>query len=81
LLVVIKSDLKIAIMENTDSKHTEDSNQPHKAIEHDYAKHENDPGPSPQAVEEYNEKGAGPVMKWIIPILVIALLVYWFVFR
>lgn len=68
-------------MENTESKHTEDPNQPHKPIEHNYPKHENDPGPSPQAVEEYNEKGAGPVMKWIIPILVIALLVYWFIFR
>lgn len=67
--------------ENLDSRHIEDPNKPHKPIEHDYAKHENDPGPSPQAVEEYNKNGAGPVMKWLIPILVVILLVYWFIFR
>ncbi len=68
-------------MENIESTHTEDPNKPHKPIEHDYAKHENDPGPSPQAVKESNENGAGPVMKWIIPIIVLILLVYWFVIR
>ncbi|TDQ12091.1 hypothetical protein [Pedobacter metabolipauper] len=68
-------------MENTDSSHTEDPNKPHKPIEHDYAKHENDPGPSPQAVKEDNKDGAGPAMKWIIPIILIVLLILWFVMR
>ncbi|MES2828908.1 MAG: hypothetical protein V4687_12155 [Bacteroidota bacterium] len=63
-----------------DPNHVEDPNKPHKPIEHDYAKHEQDPGPSPQAVKESNDNGAGPVMKWIIPIIVVVLLVLWFVF-
>jgi len=69
-------------METSDPKFTEQSGGNAKPVEHDYAKHENDPGPSPQAVNEENDKGAGPAMKWIIPILVIALLiVYWIFFR
>jgi len=68
-------------MENTTEEHIEDPNKAPKPIEHDYAHHENDPGPAPQAVEEKNENGAGPVMKWIIPILVVILLIYWFAFR
>ena len=69
-------------MENTDPKFVENQDSTPKPVEHDYAKHENDPGPSPQAVEEENDKGAGPTMKWIIPILIIILLiVYWMFFR
>jgi len=69
-------------METSDPKFTEQSGGNQKPVEHNYAKHENDPGPSPQAVNEENDKGAGPAMKWIIPILVIALLiVYWIFFR
>lgn len=69
-------------MENINPKHSEDPNKPTKPVEHDYAAHERDPGPSPQAVKEENNEGAGPTMKWIIPIiLVILFLVYWFVFR
>jgi hypothetical protein len=67
-------------MEAPESKHTEDPNKPHKPIEHDYAHHANDPGPSPQAVNEYNDRGAGPAMKWIIPIIVVILLILWFIF-
>ena len=63
-----------------DPNHIEDPNKPHKPVEHDYAKHESDPGPSPQAVEEYNDKGAGQAMKWILPIIVIVLLILWFIF-
>lgn len=70
-----------SIMENTESSHIEDPNKPHKPIEHNYARHEDDPGPSPQAIKESNENGAGPVMKWIIPLIVIILLVYWFIIR
>ena len=53
----------------------------HPPVETDYPTHENNPGPSPEAVNEDNAKGAGPVMKWLIPILVIVLLIYWFIFR
>ncbi len=69
-------------MENIDPQHHEDPNQAPKPIEHDYAAHENDPGPSPQAVKEENDKGAGPAMKWAIPIILIVLfIVWWFLFR
>jgi len=69
-------------MENTDPKHSERPDGNAKPVEHDYAKHEQDPGPSPQAVHEENDKGAGPTMKWIIPILVIVLaILYWIFFK
>jgi hypothetical protein len=68
-------------METTDSRHTEDPNKPSKPIEHDYAKHEADPGPSPQAVKEKDINGAAVVMKWLIPVLVLILLIYWFAIR
>lgn len=68
-------------MENTNPSHTEDPNKPSKPIETDYAKHEEDPGPSPQAINEYDRNGASKVMKWIIPVLVVALLIYWLFFR
>lgn len=68
-------------VENITARHAENPDKPHKPIEHDYVKHEADPGPSPQAVEEYNDRGAGPVMKWLIPVLIVILLVYWFIFR
>ena len=68
-------------METIDETHREDPNKPIKPIEHDYAAHEQDPGPSPEAVKEENDKGAGPAMKWAIPIIIIILfIVYWFLF-
>lgn len=66
--------------ENTDQKHTEEPHT-HKPIEHDYAKHQADPGPSPQAVKEKDINGAAVVLRWIIPLLVIILLIYWLVTR
>jgi hypothetical protein len=66
---------------NLDPQHRDDSNQPPKPIEQDYAKHADNPGPSPEAVKERNDKGAGPVLKWIVPVLVVILMIYWFVFR
>lgn len=68
-------------MEPNETKLSEGQNLPHKPIETNYAKHQEDPGPSPQAVNEYDKNGAGPILKWIIPILVIALLIYWLLFR
>ncbi|MNE16913.1 hypothetical protein D3C87_1769770 [compost metagenome] len=67
-------------MENTESQHTEDPNKPHKPIEHDYPKHQDDPGPSRESIEEKDINGAAVVLRWLIPILVIALAVYWFVY-
>jgi hypothetical protein len=69
-------------MENNMTPHSEDPTKGHKPVEHNYAAHENDPGPSPEAVKEDNDKGAGPVMKWAIPIAIILLfIIYWFLFR
>ena len=64
-----------------DPNHIEDPNKPSKPVEDNYAKHEKDPGPSPQAVEEYNNKGAGPVLKWILPVIVVILIIVWFISR
>lgn len=55
--------------------------KPHKPIETNYAKHQDDPGPSRQAVDEYDKNGAAVALKWIIPILIIALLIYWLFFK
>lgn len=68
-------------MENIDPKHVENPQDTPKPIETDYAKHEQDPGPSPQAVNEDNDKGAGQTMKWIIPIIVVIMLILWFLLR
>lgn len=68
-------------MENSESRHTEDPNKGHKPIEHDYAKHQADPGPSPQAIKEKDINGASVVLRWLIPLLVIALLIYWLFFK
>lgn len=66
-------------MENQ-SQHTEDPNKPAPPVENDYKQHENNPGPAPTAVNERDDKGAGPAMKWIIPIVVVILIVIWFLF-
>lgn len=67
-------------MENSDPKFSENPEGQAKPIEHDYSKHETDPGPSPQAVKEQNNKGAGPTMKWIIPILLIVMAILYYIF-
>lgn len=66
-------------MENQ-TQHTEDPNKPAPPVEHDYNKHEHNPGPAPTAVNEPDNKGAGQAMKWIIPIIVVVLLVIYFLF-
>jgi len=67
-------------MENIDPQHTETGTS-RKPIEKDYDKHKEDPGPAKPAITEKDENGAGQAMKWIIPILVIALLIWWFIIR
>jgi hypothetical protein len=66
---------------NITPQHSEDPNKAPKPIEHDYEKHAADPGPSKEAVEERNDNGAGQALKWIIPIIVVILMIWWFVFR
>jgi hypothetical protein len=68
-------------MENIDPQNPKDVNQAPKPIEHDYDKHKGDPGPSKEAIVEQNNKGAGPMLKWLIPIIIILLFVMWFIFR
>lgn len=67
-------------MENTTPQdHTEDPNKKAPPIETDYEAHQENPGPAP-TVNEPDNDGAGPAMKWIIPIVVIVLAVIWFIF-
>jgi hypothetical protein len=68
-------------MENKEDKHSEDHPHKHKPIEHDYDKHKADPGPPREAVEEKDINGAAVVLRWLIPVLVIALLIYWLFFH
>lgn len=65
----------------TNISHEEAPGQPPVPVEDNYPQHEQNPGPSPEAVNEDNDKGAGPVMKWLIPIIVVILLIYWFLIR
>lgn len=68
-------------MENTESDFKENSKNNTPEVETDYPKHQDDPGPSPQAVNEDNDKGAGPVIKWGVPIIILLLLIYWLFLR
>lgn len=66
-------------IENQNIQHTEAANKPTHPIETDYEAHNTDPGPAP-TVNEPDNNGAGPAMKWIIPIIVIVLAIVWFIF-
>ena len=67
-------------IETTDADHAEDPNNATPlAVETDYEAHKADPGPAP-TVQEADNKGAGPAMKWIIPIAIVALLIIYFLF-
>ena len=67
-------------IEITDADHIEDPNQATPLeVETDYEANKADPGPAP-TVEERDDKGAGPAMKWIIPIAIAILLIIWFFF-
>lgn len=68
-------------MENKEEQHSKDHPHAHKPIEDNYPKHQADPGPSPNAVKEKDINGAAIVLRWIIPLLVIGLLIYWLFFR
>lgn len=68
-------------MENIDSKHTDPGQEIPIPIETDYESHKENPGPAEPAVNEKDENGAGKAMKWILPIIVIALLIWWFLIK
>ncbi|WP_291401988.1 hypothetical protein [Daejeonella sp.] len=61
-----------------------DVNNEEKSIahpaEHDYEKHKKNPGPSPSALNEEDDKGVGFTLIWIIAIMFILLLIVWFFF-
>src|SRR5690606_9319468 len=80
LLKWLYSKLKEPAMENdkNEKEYSQESPQP---IENDYDAHKNNPGPPIEAVEEKNNDGAGKMLKYIIPILVLVLLIIWFLFR
>ncbi|MGY3052478.1 hypothetical protein ACVWYG_000668 [Pedobacter sp. UYEF25] len=67
-------------MENIDPAHTE-GQEPSKPIETSYEDHKHDPGPGEPAVTEKDKNGASKALMWILPILVIALLIFWFLIR
>lgn len=80
-MLLLKYTKSINAMENQNKEGAQDPLKPHKPIETDYEKHKADPGPSREAVEEHDKNGAAVALKWIIPILVIALLIYWLFFK
>ncbi len=61
-----------------DQKAIDSSPEP---IETNYPEHKRHPGPSEEAVVEKDEDGAGKVLRWIIPALVVILLVCWFIVK
>ncbi len=67
-------------MEDINPEHTEEQ-KPSKPIEQDYEGHKHDPGPAEPAITEKDKNGASKAMIWIIPILVIALIIFWFFFK
>ena len=56
-------------------------NESPQPIETNYDEHKQNPGPPEEAVVEENKNGAGQMLKYIIPILVVVLLVVWFLFK
>jgi hypothetical protein len=50
-------------------------------IETNYPKHKRHPGPSEEAVVEKDENGAGKVLRWIIPALIVILIICWFIVK
>lgn len=56
-------------------------NESPQPIETNYEEHKENPGAPVEAVVEENKDGAGKMLKYIIPILVLVLLLIWFLFR
>ena len=54
---------------------------PKPGIETNYEAHQQNPGPSKEAIVEEDKNGASKVLKWIIPGVIILLLIIWFFFK
>ncbi len=68
-------------MENNKSDQ-EKENIAAQLVENNYDKHKTNPGPSAEAVKEDNDKGGGLALKWILPILIIILAIFFlFIFN
>jgi hypothetical protein len=78
VIVLFKSSIMENDKEQEKNENFQESPQP---IETNYEAHKENPGPSEEAVVEENKDGAGKMLKYIIPILVLALLIIWFLFR
>lgn len=52
-----------------------------QAIETDYNKHQENPGPAPEAVFEHDDEGAGQALKWVLPPIILCLLIFWLIFK
>lgn len=50
------------------------------AIETDYSAHQENPGPSKEAVEEKDDRSVGNTIKWVIAIAVLILVIAYFIF-
>lgn len=68
-------------MEDTEPQKTELEQNALKTIENDYELNKADPGPAEPAVTEKDKNGAGKALMWVIPIMVIALMIWWFLIR
>jgi hypothetical protein len=64
-------------MENSDSNPKQNTTP----VENNYSAHKENPAPAPEAVFEEDKRGAGQVLRWIIPVLVVILLIVWFFFK
>lgn len=70
-------------MENQDDSNASNAEEPYKhttaKVETDYEAHKANPLPAP-TVNEPEDSGAGPAMKWVIPIAIAVLLLVWYFF-
>jgi len=52
----------------------------HPPVEHHYEEHAKEPGPSPEAMYDRQDEGAGEALKWILPPLILMLIITWLLF-
>lgn len=57
-----------------------DKNSSKTKVEEDYSAHKENPGPSPQALDEKSDKGSGKLLFWTLFIIVMILTIAWLFF-
>lgn len=57
----------------------ENYSENNKKIETDYNAHQENPGPSEESITEKDDKNVGITLKWVIGIVILALIIVWFV--